>query len=128
MKTANDSVEGKAQEEALVSTARAVAAATAHLVSASKAKSDPNSESIRNLSAAAKLVANATSKMVEAANSASKFKEELQEKEDEETFKGLGNTKVVELEIQAKISQLEKQLEQERQKLMKLRKERYTKK
>eukprot|EP01123_Difflugia_compressa_P001775 TRINITY_DN1222_c0_g1_i1.p1 TRINITY_DN1222_c0_g1~~TRINITY_DN1222_c0_g1_i1.p1 ORF type:complete len:618 (-),score=170.07 TRINITY_DN1222_c0_g1_i1:227-1915(-) len=129
VKAANDSVDGKAQEEALVSTARAVAAATAHLVSASKAKSDPNSSSIKNLSVAAKLVANATSKMVDAANQASKFKEESQKDEEVTGMKGgMGNSKIQELEIQTKIAQLERQLEQERQKLGRLRKARYTKK
>uniref|UniRef100_A0A6B2KW65 I/LWEQ domain-containing protein n=1 Tax=Arcella intermedia TaxID=1963864 RepID=A0A6B2KW65_9EUKA len=126
IKSANDSVEGKAQEEALVSTARAVAAATARLVSASKAKSDPNGDAIRNLSAAAKLVATATGRMVDAANKASKFKEEAQEKEDF-TGAGLGNLKIQELEIQTKIAQIQRQLEQERQKLAKLRKARYNK-
>eukprot|EP01128_Nolandella_sp_AFSM9_P012687 TRINITY_DN951_c0_g2_i2.p1 TRINITY_DN951_c0_g2~~TRINITY_DN951_c0_g2_i2.p1 ORF type:complete len:2415 (-),score=843.80 TRINITY_DN951_c0_g2_i2:361-7515(-) len=41
VKAANESVEGKAQEEALVASAKAVATATAHLVAASRSKADP---------------------------------------------------------------------------------------
>lgn len=68
----NASVEGKAQEAALVASARAVAQSTAHLVAASKAKSDPFSREIMDLSEAAKTVATTTSSLVEAAHAAAK--------------------------------------------------------
>jgi 3-oxoacyl-[acyl-carrier protein] reductase len=53
---ANDVAEGRTEgaEEALVVAARAVSAATAQLVAATSAKSDPNSETQQGLNAAAK--------------------------------------------------------------------------
>lgn len=76
----NASVEGKAQEAALVASARAVAQSTAHLVAASKAKSDPFSREIMDLSEAAKTVATTTSSLVEAAHAAAKVNYSCAEK------------------------------------------------
>lgn len=52
VQAANESASGKSDEERLVATARAVAATTIHLVTASRTKSDPNAASQRNLSKA----------------------------------------------------------------------------
>eukprot|EP01125_Pyxidicula_operculata_P006605 TRINITY_DN227_c1_g1_i1.p1 TRINITY_DN227_c1_g1~~TRINITY_DN227_c1_g1_i1.p1 ORF type:complete len:2471 (-),score=884.91 TRINITY_DN227_c1_g1_i1:132-7544(-) len=123
--SANKTADGKVEEEELVATARAVASATAHLVSASKAKADPNSTSQGALSTAAKSVANATSQLVSAAHTASQFQEEEKEEDISAfTFGGAGG-KVKELEQQMRILKLEKELEQERVRMLKLRKAKY---
>eukprot|EP01087_Luapelamoeba_hula_P023545 TRINITY_DN867_c0_g1_i1.p1 TRINITY_DN867_c0_g1~~TRINITY_DN867_c0_g1_i1.p1 ORF type:complete len:2538 (-),score=652.11 TRINITY_DN867_c0_g1_i1:59-7672(-) len=57
-------------EELLIASAKQVAAATARLMAASRAKSDPFSDSHKNLSEASKSVASATQALVEAARMA----------------------------------------------------------
>jgi talin len=125
VKSANESVQGKAQEEALVASARAVATATAHLVAASRAKSDPDSKAQMNLKNAAKAVSNATSQLVSAANAAGQFQQE-EEIVEEVDFATAGG-KAKELEQQMKILRLEKDLEKARQGLNTMRKARYKK-
>jgi len=126
VKAANKAAEGKAEEEELVATARSVASATAHLVSASKAKADPNSQSQHALGQAAKAVANATSQLVSAASQASAFQEK-EEEEDISSFSfGTGAaSKAKELEQQMRILKLEKDLEKERQRMGAMRKAKY---
>ncbi len=63
----------------MVAVAKAVAGATAQLVSASRAKADPNSSAHQQLSQAAKVVASSTSKLVEAAKAFSALEEEEEE-------------------------------------------------
>jgi len=126
VKSANESVQGKAQEEALVASARAVATATAHLVAASRAKSDPDSRAQMSLKNAAKAVSNATSQLVSAANAAAQFQQE-DEVVEEFDFATAGG-KAKELEQQMKILRLEKELEKARQGLNSMRKARYGKK
>jgi len=126
VKAANKAADGKAEEEELVATARAVASATAHLVSASKAKADPNSQSQHSLGTAAKAVANATSQLVSAASAASSY----MDKEEEEdlsafSFGGGAAAKAKELEQQMRILKLEKELEKERQRMGNIRKAKY---
>jgi len=125
---ANSAAQGEAEEEALVASARGVAAATAHLVAAAKAKADPNSQSQRQLSAAAKAVANATSQLVQAANKAGQWKDE-EEGEDEEAAGALNFStaagKAKELEQQMRILRLEKELEKERVRMAGIRKAKY---
>jgi len=128
VKGANGTVQGKAIQGELVAAAHAVAQATAHLVSASKTKSDPDSAAVRNLGGAAKQVANATSRLVEAANQAARLKEQ----EEEGGVEDYANTNFAilqrkELEQQVKIAGLEAELEKERRKLAAMRKARYKK-
>ncbi len=63
MNTASQAVQNKSSEEELTAVAKAVAAATAQLVSAARAKADTNSNAHKDLSAAAKAVATATSQV-----------------------------------------------------------------
>ena len=58
--SANKTVQGQTEEEELIAVARTVAAATAQLVAASRAKADINSKTHQTLSQAAKTVASAT--------------------------------------------------------------------
>jgi talin len=120
---ANQASKGQADEEVLVASARAVAAATAQLVSASAAKADnPNSKSQVALKAAAKAVANATAKLVEAAKNAGKSSSSSNS--DMELSTGAK----AEFEQNVLILKLEKELEQARMKLAAMRKAAYTKK
>jgi len=107
----------------LIVSARAVASATAHLVSASLAKADPNTETQHRLRGAAKAVSEATSSLVLAATAVSEFNkpEEFIEIPDVSSAKA----KVLELEQETKIQTLEKDLETTRRQLANYRKQRY---
>ncbi len=121
VQASNAAVQGKAQEEHLVAAARAVASATAHLVTASRVKADSNSKAQQNLTTAAKAVANATNELVKAAQHASNF-----EKEEEVVAVGSGIAVDTQLfNQQAEILKLERKLQRARQDLSKIRKERY---
>ncbi len=122
VQASNSAVQGKAEEEHLVAAARAVAAATAHLVTASRVKADSNSKAQQNLTNAAKAVANATNELVKAAQHASNF-----EKEEEVVVAGSGiGIATQEFNQQAEILRLERELNRARQGLSKIRKERYS--
>jgi len=125
VKSASNSVEGKAEEEELVAVARMVASSTAQLVSASRAKSDSNSKNHQFLMDAAKTVANATSQLVTAAKNATKM---LQEEQEEELASNYTGSAVKQLEQQMKVLKLEKELEKARQQMLGSRKQEYTKK
>lgn len=124
VKAANKAATGMADEEELVATARAVAASTAHLVSASRAKADPNSQSHKNLSDAAKAVANATSTLVAAATKAGNLADEAAAEAEEVANLSFGGaaSKAREMESQIKILKLEKELEKERMRMLAMRK------
>jgi len=122
---ANNAAQGQAEEEALVASARSVAAATAHLVAAAKAKADPSSQAQRNLGNAAKAVANATSQLVAAANKAGQFELENEAEEESVTTFNSAAGKTKELEQQMRILRLEKELEKERVRMAGLRKAKY---
>jgi len=126
VKNANDSVQGKVAEEALVASARSVAQATAHLVAASRAKSDPDSKAQMGLKSAAKTVSSATAQLVAAANAAATFRQE-EPPMPKIDFASAGG-KAKELEQQMNVLRLEKELEKARQVLGQLRKARYVKK
>jgi talin len=124
VKAANKAATGMADEEELVATARAVAASTAHLVSASRAKADPSSAAHKQLSDAAKAVANATSSLVSAATKAGNLADEAAAAEAEEVNLSFGGaaSKAKEMESQIKILKLEKELEKERMRMLNMRK------
>eukprot|EP01125_Pyxidicula_operculata_P006606 TRINITY_DN227_c1_g2_i1.p1 TRINITY_DN227_c1_g2~~TRINITY_DN227_c1_g2_i1.p1 ORF type:complete len:2180 (-),score=747.59 TRINITY_DN227_c1_g2_i1:16-6117(-) len=110
-----DIAQGKSDEAAIVNAAKSVAGATQHLVTASRAKSDPNSDAQKKLRVASQAVTDSTAALVNAANSLKKIREE------EEAAKAIDFTaagKVVELEQQMKILKLEKALDRERRKLL----------
>eukprot|EP01126_Amoeba_proteus_P043019 TRINITY_DN4695_c0_g1_i19.p1 TRINITY_DN4695_c0_g1~~TRINITY_DN4695_c0_g1_i19.p1 ORF type:complete len:639 (-),score=181.52 TRINITY_DN4695_c0_g1_i19:115-2031(-) len=127
VQAANASVEGQTQEAVLVATARAVAQSTAHLVAASKAKSDPFSPEVLALSEVAKVVANATSQLVEAAHNAAKFQEEEEEEQQGLRFTGDRLNNVLIMEQQMKLQRLEVELQKERRALAAMRRAKYQK-
>eukprot|EP01119_Soliformovum_irregulare_P007050 TRINITY_DN19455_c0_g1_i1.p1 TRINITY_DN19455_c0_g1~~TRINITY_DN19455_c0_g1_i1.p1 ORF type:complete len:981 (-),score=386.73 TRINITY_DN19455_c0_g1_i1:40-2982(-) len=121
--TANKAVTGVVEGEAVIAASKGVAASTAQLVAACRAKADDiNSPSQLKLNAAAKAVTQATTQLVAAAKTT--FQEE------EETLSGVGAVggfqhKVKEMEIQTDILKLEKELENARNRLANLRKGQY---
>jgi len=125
VQSANQAAEGNAEEESIVASARSVASATAHLVSASKAKSDPNSKAQQALSAADKSVATATSQLVLAAGQAAQFTEQDEEEDVNKYNFGSTSGKTKELEQQTVILKLEKELEKERKRMLGMRKLKY---
>uniref|UniRef100_A0A6B2KW23 I/LWEQ domain-containing protein n=1 Tax=Arcella intermedia TaxID=1963864 RepID=A0A6B2KW23_9EUKA len=127
VEASNASVEGKAQQELLMATSHQVAQATAHLVAASKTKSDPNSKAIIRLGKAAKDVASSTGSLVEAAAKAARWEEEEAEKEESKVDFETATGKVKEMELQMKILKLEADLEKERRVLARMRQDRYRK-
>jgi len=122
--SANDSTEGKGEEEQLVASARGVAAATARLVTASRAKADPMSATQQKLSGAAKAVASATSQLVAAAKAASK-ENDIEEVVDYSNFTPTAQ-KVHEMEAQVRILKLRKELENAHKNLANLRQQEYS--
>ena len=121
---ANGAASGNAEEEALIASAKGVAAATARLVYASRTKADPFSPTQKSLSAAAKSVASATKQLVEAARSAQQVSDQIEAKPD---WDGMGETekKKQELEQQTKILKLAKELESAQKHLLDMRKKEY---
>lgn len=111
------SEKGKGDEASLIASARGVAASTAHLVAASRTKADPNAPSQRQLQVAAKSVAQATAKLVDSAQSIGLYEEAIAEPDDIIVPDGgiaVGGVRL-EMEQNIKILNIEKQLEQERQ-------------
>jgi len=123
VKSANSAASGSADEDALTASAKAVATSTAHLVSASRAKADPNTETQYKLRAAAKSVNDAKDSLVIAASTATEFNrpEDVIEIPDITSAKG----KVMEMESEMKVLKFEKDLEVARRQLAAMRKQRY---
>jgi len=121
---ANNTAQGKMEEEMLISSAKSVAASTARLVFASRTKADPLSQTQQKLTAAAKSVATATKQLVDAAKSAAEVQKEQEEKPNFEDI-GENEKKKLQLEQQAKILKLQKELESAQTTLGKMRKEEY---
>jgi len=121
---ANDAAQGSATEEALIVAARAVAAATTQLVTASTVKSDPNSQAAMRLKDAAKQVSNSTESLVNAAREAAKWEEDQKTMEDNEKY-ALSNNQIVKMEQQMEILRLQKQLEMAQRKLQGINKQDY---
>eukprot|EP01130_Rhizamoeba_saxonica_P008405 TRINITY_DN3396_c0_g2_i1.p1 TRINITY_DN3396_c0_g2~~TRINITY_DN3396_c0_g2_i1.p1 ORF type:complete len:2486 (-),score=723.71 TRINITY_DN3396_c0_g2_i1:1285-8742(-) len=124
VKAANSAVQGEAGEEALIATARAVAASTAHLRAASRARADPDAPSQRKLAQAAKAVAKSTGELVSAAHTASEFADEFLDDGEGDEFGQVGGAKR-NMEQQVKIMSLEKSIEEERRRMLDMRKAKY---
>jgi talin len=116
-------VNGKIPEEALLASARQVTTATARIVTASRVRSDPNSPANKNLSSAARSVAQATNQLVNAAQQAGAFSEDVVVSANGPAT--LVGSKAQEYEQAVKILQLEKQLENARKNLFALRRKQY---
>merc|ERR1712137_1015691 len=120
-------ISGDVDNEDLVVSSKNVAAATAQLLVASRVRSDPNSKNQKNLEAASKAVSQATRTLVIAAQT--EVKAETVEEDTRARLTGLSLTEVTikEMEQQAEILKLEKQLELSRLRLASMRKAQYEK-
>merc|ERR1712213_135983 len=83
---ANGAVEGTVENEAVVVSSKAMAAATAQLLVASRVRSDPNSQAQKNLEAASKAVTQATRTLTLAAQT--EIKQETVEEETRASLDG----------------------------------------
>ncbi|KAK3099739.1 hypothetical protein FSP39_008848 [Pinctada imbricata] len=119
---AHDMVQGKASEERLIAAAHEVASSTVALVMACTVKADPNSKSMQRLQEAGNKVKVATDALVKEAREAKTWTEEEE--------KVVVNKRQVggiaqEMSAMEEMLKKEKELEQARQRLAKIRKERY---
>lgn len=119
----DSSAKGDSSEESLVVAANTVSAATARLVTASRVKSNANSPNQAKLDEAAKSVASATRHLVDAAKEAAQFKDQ-KEQQEKSKFE-LSNTVVRQMEEQAEILRLERELEKKRVQFLKNRANNY---
>jgi len=124
VENANEVAQGEGGEEHLIAASKMVAAATAQLVSASRAKAaDPFSNTQQQLMKAAKLVADATTALVAVAREAWDRKAE-----DEEALVGLNNAaqRKAEFEQRVEIERLQAALERAQSKQRNMRAAEYT--
>jgi len=129
VKSAQSTVAGKLEENELENAARAMAQSTAQLVSASRSRSDPNSDIQRKLRVAGKAVSDATASLVSAAATAQQFNKQAEEEEIQfDAVVSAAAGRVQELELQMKILKLERELEQEKRKMAGIKKARFNKK
>lgn len=124
--TSNAAANGQAGEETLVASARAVGAATAHLVAAQKAKGDVNSQASRELDDAARGIARATASLVEAAKLASTPAPAPAPTSAVPDKYTMTDKQIREIEAQTKLLQLEKETQRAREELLKMRKQEYS--
>eukprot|EP01098_Paradermamoeba_levis_P013945 TRINITY_DN650_c0_g1_i1.p1 TRINITY_DN650_c0_g1~~TRINITY_DN650_c0_g1_i1.p1 ORF type:complete len:133 (-),score=70.66 TRINITY_DN650_c0_g1_i1:107-505(-) len=114
-------------EHILVAAAKEVAKSTAQLVAASRAKSDPGSRIQQKLSEASKTVAMATNALMNAAKTAMERQEAAKQQEIEAKGFTMTEDKIREMEQQAKILKLEKELQDARKSMLEGRKKVYGK-
>jgi len=122
--SANDSVQGKADREKVIAAAKGVSASTMHLLSAAAVSSETNSESQTRLRAAGKTVTRATNTLVEAAEKSMAFEDTGSRATQDMMKSGIGARKV-EMEAQAEILRIERELENARKKLGNIRSDKY---
>ncbi len=119
---ANAVVQGHASQERLISSAKQVASSTAQLLVACKVKASIFSEPMRRLQAAGNAVKRASDSLVAAAQQAA-------DKEEEAAGANLSKNMVdniaIEIEAQAAILKKEKELEEARKKLGRIRQAKY---
>jgi len=124
VQVANDAVEGKLDGESVIAATKSVASSTAQLVAACRSKSDPNSQSQRNLEQAAKMVAQATNQLLLAAQSVQESKSKKEVPEDFSKTPAF-QLKVIKMELQAQLLRLEKEMSSIQTKLYTIQKQEY---
>lgn len=117
-------ISGKAKLSELMAASNEIAAATAQLVVASRVKADRSSHKLASLSQSSKRVSESTGNIVATAKVCS---EKLENNVSKLDFSGLSLTqaKKLEFECQAKVIELQFQLDKERERLASLRKRHY---
>eukprot|EP01125_Pyxidicula_operculata_P002906 TRINITY_DN1284_c0_g1_i1.p1 TRINITY_DN1284_c0_g1~~TRINITY_DN1284_c0_g1_i1.p1 ORF type:complete len:265 (+),score=99.64 TRINITY_DN1284_c0_g1_i1:527-1321(+) len=117
----NKAAQGQIDDTALIAASKSVSASTAQLLSATRSKSETGSQSQATLDTAASAVKKATTSLVDAARSFAS-QEELEKLKKADSF--AGNVRA-EMDQQALIIRLEKELNSARQELFDMRKEKY---
>ncbi|XP_076439084.1 talin-1-like isoform X2 [Babylonia areolata] len=119
---ANAMVQGHASEEKLIASAKEVAGSTAQLLMACKVKADPGSVAMQRLQAAGNAVKRASEALVKAAQQ----ERDVQEEEESLTVnKRMVGGIAQEIMAQEEILRKEKELQDARRRLEKIRKEKY---
>ncbi|CAH0404281.1 unnamed protein product [Chilo suppressalis] len=121
VEAANALVQGAATEERLISSARQVAASTAHLLVACKVKADPTSESTVRLQAAGAAVIRSTDGLVRAARDAIHCEEERSLVLNRRMVGGIAQ----EIDARSEVLRIEKELDEARSRLTAIRQAKY---
>ncbi|XP_072396546.1 huntingtin-interacting protein 1 isoform X3 [Diabrotica undecimpunctata] len=116
-------VQSNGKLEQLVVAAQEIAASTAQLVVASRVKADRNSNNLQQLTQASKGVTTATGTVVATVKDCSELIDESEEFDVSNLT--LHQAKRLEMDSQVRVLELEKELEQERYRLSRLRKHHY---
>lgn len=122
---ANAALKGEVQREKVIAAARAVSSSTVQLVTAAAVKADPNSQVQIRLKAAGKSVTQATEMLVKAADESMAL-QETPAPLMKNSQSGVALQRAKELDAQARVLQMEKELELARVQLSGLRKGKYT--
>lgn len=122
--SADKVVQGSGKFEELVVASHDIAASTAQLVAASRAKAHPKSERLKGLKAASRRVTEATGTVVASAQSGATLKRQDSNVRDYSQLT-LTQAKRLEMESQVHALELEQELAEERTRLAELRKVHY---
>ena len=126
---ANAAVKGEVRRENVVAAARAVSSSTVQLLTSASVKADASSQAQIRLRAAGKSVTQATEQLVKAAEETMAFEEteSAASMMREQQSMGFAMQRAKELEAQARVLQMEKELEMARSRLSGIRKGKYNK-
>eukprot|EP01087_Luapelamoeba_hula_P019732 TRINITY_DN6586_c0_g2_i1.p1 TRINITY_DN6586_c0_g2~~TRINITY_DN6586_c0_g2_i1.p1 ORF type:complete len:980 (-),score=217.86 TRINITY_DN6586_c0_g2_i1:62-3001(-) len=122
---ANDVVQGKVDDAALIAASKSVAAATAQLVAASKAKASSFSKPQENLMKASGMIKEATDKLVEAARAAADQRDRAEAAPLDLSSLSSTDYKIAQMNQATKILRLEQELQKARDGLKELRQAEY---
>jgi I/LWEQ domain/ANTH domain len=123
---ANETANGRVQEEALIASSMSVSASTAQLIAAARVRSDPNSSAQQHLESAAKAVSASTQKLVDAARSARTLDEDDSNPLAPVAFTSTVLRMKAQQEAQMQVLELEKQLERARSQLCRVNESQYS--
>ncbi|XP_014214953.1 talin-2 [Copidosoma floridanum] len=121
VESANDMVQGYSGEDRLVSSAKQVAGSTAQLLVACKVKADSDCESTKRLQAAGSAVKRATDSLVRASQQVVQREEQAPLVLNERIVGGIAQ----EIDARSEVLRIERELEEAREKLMRIRKAKY---
>lgn len=124
---ANKVVQGKGDLQRVIAASRNVSSTTAQLLTSSSVRTDANSQAQRRLKAAGKSVIQATEALCKAAAQSDAFDNSLINNTEETGGATFAMQRAKELDAQARVLQMEKELEMARGRLAGIRKTKYNK-
>ncbi len=125
---ANAAVKGEVRRERVIAAARSVSSSTARLLTSATVKADLKSQNQVRLKAAGKSVLQATEALVKAAEESMAFEETDNVTSLMKGGGGVASQRIQELDAQARVLKMEKELDMARTRLGALRKEKYVQK